>query len=255
MDTNDSDRVWEKFFEQHDSIVSLLDSHASLLVEMRHHCADGTAARDLIQSRLLNAENLIATFKSSTESLREVTNREEVILKTSSDPSSRVPESLPHAPAEPTVDPSGLFSVDPNPSDINHLLQKKTTPKRKLDDFGSETIGANGGEQDGPSHKRPRSRDHAQPENDDSFVRGVEARVRAKEDRKKARSDKKRKRQSNEAMDDGGNGSRHKKQKSGAHKPLEIRHGRNNKRSKGESGNNEVQNERPTKKRKKSKSR
>jgi len=183
---------------------------------------------------------------------REVTNREEVILRTSNDPSSKVPDSHPQTAAEPTVDPSGLFSVDPNPSDINHLLQKNSTPKRKMDSFGPETIGANGGGQDGPPHKKPRSSDHAEPENDDSFLRGVEARVRAKEDRKKARSDKKRKRQSNDATDDGGNGSGHKKQKSGAHKPLEMRHGRNNKRSKGESGNS---NERPTKKRKKSKSR
>ncbi|KAI1615122.1 hypothetical protein EDD37DRAFT_649878 [Exophiala viscosa] len=252
MDTDDSEIVWAKFFGQHDSIVSLLDSHASLLVEMCKHCADGTAARDMIQSRLLHTETLIATFKSSTESLREVTNREEVILKTSDGPSSKVTESLPQSPAEPTVDPSGLFSVDPNPSDINHLLQKNATPKRKTGGSGSEFVGVNGGEQEGPPHKRPRSNDPPQPENDDSFLRGVEARVRAKEDRKKARSDKKRKRQSNDAMEDGGNGSRHKKQKSGAHKPLEMRHGRNNKRSKGESGNND---ERPTKKRKKSKSR
>jgi hypothetical protein len=179
-----------------------------------------------------------------------VTNREEVILKASDDPSSKVSESLPNIPAEPAVDPSGLFSVDPNPSDINHLLQEKGTPKRKLAGFDPQS-----GEHSPRKRPRPSDQDEQQAsEPDDSFVRGVEARVRAKEDRRKARSDKKRKRRSNDPIDDGGNGPRHKKQKQGSNKPLE-RHGRNSKRSKGESSSNEPQNERPNKKRKKSKSR
>lgn len=177
-----------------------------------------------------------------------MTNREEVILKASSDPSSKVSESVPNIPAEPTVDPSGLFSVDPNPSDINHLLQEKSTPKRKLAGFDPQS-----GEHSARKRPRPSDQDQA-AEDDDSFVRGVEARVRAKEDRRKARSDKKRKRRSNDEIEDGGKGPQNKKQKHAANKPLEIRHGRNSKRPKGESSN-ESKNERPNKKRKKSKSR
>lgn len=58
-----------QFFDQHQTLVSLLDIHASLLVEMRKHCADSSQTLDLIQTRLLTTENIIATLKESTESL------------------------------------------------------------------------------------------------------------------------------------------------------------------------------------------
>jgi hypothetical protein len=94
---------------------------------------------------------------------------------------------------------------------------------------------------------------------DDSFVRGVQARIKAKEDRRKARLNKKRKRQSdNSTSASGSKGPKNKKQKqkheakSSSFIPLDAKPG-GGKRSNAEPSMNGTQNGPPNKKRKKTK--
>jgi hypothetical protein len=252
--------------------VSLLDSHASLLVQLREHCAGSTAALEAIQARLLSTETLIAGFKSSAESLvcstihspfqrqelgltnsvqRSITNQED--FKPTD--SSSLPRPKPSISTERTTDPSGLFTFDTNPSIVSDLLKANTTPKRKMNSQGHDADGTtdNQGEP-----KRPRLNGHDEQEaseEDDSFVRGVEARVQAKANRKKERFDKKRKRQSDSSMTSANNGQQNKRAKhegkSPANKPLEIRQNHNGKRSQSASNSSRTQNGRPNKKRRK----
>jgi len=244
-----SENIWQNFFQQHDSIVSLLDSHASLLVQLREHCAGSTTVLDAIQARLLSTETLIAGFRSSAESLRSITNQEDF---ESTDSVSR-PQPKPSISTERTTDPSGLFTFDTTPTVVSDLLKENTTPKRKMNAQGHD---AHGTTEDQREHKRPRLNGHdeqAVSEEDDSFVRGVEARVQAKANRKKERFDKKRKRQSDGSMTSVNNGQQHKRPKhegkSPANKPLEIRQHHNGKRSQSASKSNRTQSGRPNKKR------
>ncbi|KAK5455933.1 hypothetical protein LTS15_005251 [Exophiala xenobiotica] len=251
MATDASGNIWQDFFQQQGSIVSLLDSHASLLVQLREHCAGSTAALEAIQARLLSTETLIAGFKSSAESLRSITNQED--FKPTD--SSSLPPPKPSVSTERTTDPSGLFTFDTNPSIVSDLLKANTTPKRKMNSQGYD---ADGTTENQGEPKRPRLNGHDEQgasEEDDSFVRGVEARVQAKANRKKERFDKKRKRQSDSSMTSANNGQQHKRAKhegkSPANKPLEIRQNHNGKRSQSASNSNRTQNGRPNKKRRK----
>ncbi|KAK5274953.1 hypothetical protein LTR99_004339 [Exophiala xenobiotica] len=251
MATDASENIWQNFFQQQGSIVSLLDSHASLLVQLREHCAGSTAALEAIQARLLSTETLIAGFKSSAESLRSITNQED--FKPTD--SSSLPRPKPSISTERTTDPSGLFTFDTNPSIVSDMLKANTTPKRKMNSQGHD---ADGTTENQGEPKRPRLNGHDEQEaseEDDSFVRGVEARVQAKANRKKERFDKKRKRQSDSSMTSANNGQQNKRAKhegkSPANKPLEIRQNHNGKRSQSASNSSRTQSGRPNKKRRK----
>lgn len=169
------------------------------------------------------------------------------------------------------VDPSGLFSVDPNPTPVDQLIQEttvkgKSTSKRK---FNGEELQPNNdtGLSEGESRQKRAKRNTeaaapAQPDEDedDSFIRRVEAKGRMKEQRKRARSEKKRKRQSNSSINGGSTGPKNKKQKQ-AHgvkqaskSSLDVQQNQNGKRSIVQQNGGRTQNGRPNKKRKKSKS-
>ncbi|KIY01661.1 uncharacterized protein Z520_01798 [Fonsecaea multimorphosa CBS 102226] len=218
MATEISDETWKAFLDQHNSLLTLLDSHASLLAEMRKFCLDNSQTLGLLQDRLNATENLIATFKLSAESLTDITKREEQVPKEDAkvpEPEIlnvpipvAVPKPKPQLPAEPILDPSGFFAVDTNPTPIEQLYKQKPTvavkakdgPKRKA---SGEQLDPNSVSENEPVRKKPKqSHKREAPviqEEDDSFVKRVEARSRAKEERKKARLDKKRKRQSGDS--------------------------------------------------------
>ncbi|OAP65762.1 hypothetical protein AYL99_01734 [Fonsecaea erecta] len=212
------DKTWKAFLEQHNSLVTLLDSHASLLAEMRKFCLENSATLGLVQDRLKNTESLIATFKLSAESLTDITNREEQVVKEdveAPEPETfnvpiptAVPKPKSHLSTEPLLDPSGFFAVDTNPTPIEQLYKEKPAvairangPKRKA---SGEQTQPNIVSENEHMRKKPRQghkREEPTPqEEDDSFLKRVEARSRAKEERKKAKSDKKRKRQSGDSM-------------------------------------------------------
>ena len=151
-------------------------------------------------------------------------------------------------PTAPTVDSSGLFSIDANPSIVSDLLKGKTTPKRKMQNDGTTEL----------EHERKKPKPNGQPqqessEEEDSFVRGVEARVQAKANRKKERTDKKRKRQSDGSASGGNKSHQHKRLKQEGNppgnKPLEIRQNGNGKRPQA-SSKNSMRGNKPHKKRK-----
>ncbi|KAJ9639130.1 hypothetical protein H2204_004038 [Knufia peltigerae] len=218
-----SKEIWQKFFLQHDSIVSLLDNHATVLIELRDHCAGSDAALEALKARLISTETLIAGFKSSSEALRSITNQDDF---ESTDPASR--RNIPLRTATPTVDSSGLFSFDANPSIVGDLLKEKSTPKRKLQTDGTIE----------PEHERKKSKSNGQlqpesSEEEDSFVRGVEARVQAKATRKKESTEKKRKRQSDGSASGENRSHQHKRLKqegNASGRPMDIRQNSNGKR-------------------------
>lgn len=133
----------------------------------------------------------------------DIWNKTQTGQPQSSAPISDPPKtSQPESASEPTLDASGLFSVDTNPTPVEQLFQshKAEQPssrgsKRKISDLEApfEAIGLSD-----QQHTPKKSRSHGQtiPEADDSFERGVEAKLRAKAERKKARENKKRKRAS-----------------------------------------------------------
>ncbi|KIW34241.1 uncharacterized protein PV07_01034 [Cladophialophora immunda] len=230
MATEIGDKTWEAFLDQHNSLLTLLDSHASLLAEMRKFCLDNSATMSLVQERLNTTESLIATFKLSTESLTDITKREEQVTKenakgpepetfnvpipvTASKPKSNLA-------AEPLLDPSGFFAVDTNPTPIEQLYKKpiiavkaKDGPKRKASGEQPPPNLVSDSERMRKKPKQGHEREETVPqEEDDSFLKKVEARSRAKEERKKARSDKKRKRQSGDSTGSA-KGPKNKKQK------------------------------------------
>jgi hypothetical protein len=154
--------------------------------------------------------------------------------------------------SDPFIDPSGLFTVDTNPTPVDQLVGGNNFKRKSVDHE------SHGEDVDRNDSRRKRARPSVQnndTEADDSFVRGVEARVRAKEERKKAKSEKKRKRQSDASISAGSKGPKNKKQKqrheskTSASKPLEIRPNQNSKRSNMDGR----QNGQPNKKRKKAK--
>lgn len=261
--------------------MTLLDTHASLLVEMRKYCADSDSALGLVKTRLVTTENLIATFKQSTESLvcssippqphlklnwiwqRDVTNREEVISKAASLPIPVGPSPKPHVPAEPALDPSGLFSVDANPTPVERLAQKKPSieaqmsqnQKRKYSEPEPQSNDANVASGSEPKRRKASPSDGRPvpaPEEEDSFVRRVEARTRAKEERRRTKMEKKRKRQSDSSINSRSKGPKNKKQKQKHGPKLVERQTPNGKRSNAEPNSNGIPNGQPTKKRKKS---
>ncbi|EXJ84819.1 hypothetical protein A1O3_05492 [Capronia epimyces CBS 606.96] len=266
------EQIWEQFLAQHQSLVSSLDTHASLLAQMRKHCIDGGPVVGLIETRLITTENMIATFKESTDSLREVVRQEEAPPKATSYSIPIVAAPEPHVSNPPVIDPSGLFTVDTNPTPLEHLFRDKTTngdeskkhAKRKASDLENHAQVRNSGSGHAPQSKKARS-NHQQSEEavgeDDSFIRGVEARSRAKEERRKARTEKKRKRQSDGSTNSVNKGPKNKKQKQkhtpklpATTKPVETQTKKGNKRNKEEAASNGAPNGRPIKKRKKSKS-
>ncbi|KIX00075.1 uncharacterized protein Z518_05132 [Rhinocladiella mackenziei CBS 650.93] len=271
MAADAAESLWQKFFDQHKSIVSLLDTHASLLAEMCQSCADISPAQELVQARLAHTESLIATFKESTESVREATKREEIIFEATSSPPHNVPPPRPHVPATPALDPSGLFTVDTNPTPIEQLFRdnsksgdkSKNQSKRKGDEPQVQLSYVNGASHDSPKKKKKKLKPSDQgPEQDsgadDSFLRGVEARLQAKEERKKAKQDKKRKRQSDSSISNGVKGPKNKKRKQrhdnkASSKTLEIRQNQSSKRPNAESTGTGTQNDQPSKKQKKNK--
>ncbi|EHY59309.1 hypothetical protein ABEF95_015286 [Exophiala dermatitidis] len=266
--TGSEEKLWQSFFDQHQSLVSLLDTHASLLAEMRKHCADSAAVK-LVETRLVTTENLIATFRESTESLREVSKQQEAVPKKADNFNPTmpypVPAPQPHIPTEPIVDPSGLFTVDTNPTPLDQLFQNKSNPtsankakkqgkKRKASDSGHGPTAGDGGSENTPESKKLRSsagQEHQEAAGeDDSFVRGVEERARAKEERRKARADKKRKRQSDGSTNSSSKGPKNKKQKQ---RHMEKLAANGDGPAPGGKRANETQNSHPSKKRKKTK--
>ncbi|OCT44740.1 hypothetical protein CLCR_06122 [Cladophialophora carrionii] len=244
MATEIGDKTWETFLDQHNSIVALLDTHASLLVEMRKLCGDKSATRSLILGRLNITEKSIATFKQSTESLQEVTKREEqVIMEDSKAPETEAP-TIPIRPTKKpksqksvnaVPDPSGFFTIDPNPTPIEQLYKEKSgkdktkeNPKRKIE--ADRPLRAEQGTAEEPERKRPKKNHErnvktpptAEDEqvedmqeadgDDDDFVKAVEARAKAREEKKMAKANKKRKRQSEESTE-GANITKNKKRK------------------------------------------
>ncbi|KIW97912.1 uncharacterized protein Z519_01496 [Cladophialophora bantiana CBS 173.52] len=231
MATEIGDKTWEAFLHQHNSLLILLDSHASLLAEMRKFCVDSSATLDLVQTRLLTTESLIATFKLSTESLAEITKREEQNIKEDARaPEAQLPtvpmpattaKSNAHLATEPLLDPSGLFTVDTNPTPIDQLYKEKPVtavkakdrPKRKASGQQPDSGIVSQNEPLPKRSKKGHEQEGLAPkEEDDSFLKRVEARSRAKEERKKARLDKKRKRQSGDSTGSA-KGPKKKKQK------------------------------------------
>ncbi|EXJ55509.1 hypothetical protein A1O7_08437 [Cladophialophora yegresii CBS 114405] len=250
MATEIGNKAWETFLDQHNSIVSLLDTHASLLVEMRKLCDDKSATRSLILGRLNVTEKSIATFKQSTESLQEVMKREEqVVGEESKAPETEVP-TIPIRPTKkPTSqksvkavpDPSGFFTIDPNPTPIEQLYKQKPgkekpaglakakeNPKRKVE--ADRPPRAEQANEEEPKRKRSK-KDHERKvtppppaedekaegvqepdDDDDDFVKAVEARAKAREEKKRAKANKKRKRQSDDSTE-GANSTKNKKRK------------------------------------------
>ncbi|KIW82006.1 hypothetical protein Z517_05032 [Fonsecaea pedrosoi CBS 271.37] len=218
MDPDVGEKTWQKFFYQHNSLLALLDAHASLLAEMRKFCLDNSATMNLVQERLNTTESLIATFKLSTESLTEVTKREEQVTEDAKVPEPEILDiPIPTStagqkaptPAEPLLDPSGFFAVDTNPTPIEQLYKEKPIvavkarngPKRKVsgEQIQPATTSENERMRKRPKHGEDQRDNPVQEEEDDSFLKRVEARSRAKEERKKAKTDKKRKRQSGDS--------------------------------------------------------
>lgn len=132
-----------QFQDQHKSLVSLLDNHASLLVEMRSFCLDSGPAQDLVQIRLNTTETLIATFKQSIELLTEAAKREEPLTP---DEPTQIPIPERNSPIVPIpivgsqkkpvpakleADPSGLFTIDTNPTPIEQLYKEKPFQREK----------------------------------------------------------------------------------------------------------------------------
>ena len=107
-----------------------------------------------------------------------------------------------------------------NPTPIEQLYPKKVNPeskpkansKRKLSDL-EDLHDVNGS---GEQHRKKGRNGHEQAQSsdqDDSFLRGVEARIQAKEEKKQARMEKKRKRRSDTSTNGGSKGPKNKKQK------------------------------------------
>jgi len=246
MASGTSEQAWDNFLDQHQSIVSLLNTHASLLVGLRKHSDASSHTLDLIQTRLYDIEAFVATLQQSNELLREKTNPHGV----GSVPGLPLP--TPNVPSEPFIDPSGLFTVDTNPTPLDQLVRLNNSKRKSLD---HESRGDN---IDGDEARRKRARPSDQnkdSEADDSFERGVEARVRAREDRMKAKHKKKRKRPSDASISAGSKGPKDKKQKqrheskTSASKPLAVRPIQSSKRP----NTDGRQNGQPNKKRKKTK--
>lgn len=143
----------------------------------------------------------------------------------SSDSSSHTTQTpLPASSSEPTVDASGLFSVDTNPTPLERLYQPRTTTKEAL----GQNTKRKSSDLDIPlatldftdhqhNYKRVRSQEQSDitvPEVDDSFEREVEAKLKLKEERKRAQDNKKRKRDSDtSATPANGKGPRTKRQR------------------------------------------
>ncbi|KAK5046050.1 hypothetical protein LTR84_008507 [Exophiala bonariae] len=196
---------WQDILDQHVSIVTLLEAHASLLVDsMSQHVTGESSAQKLLETRLEKTEGLILFFRESASALGEISNATANGQSQSSAPITEPPTNLhPSTAPEPTVDASGLFSVDTNPTPFEHLYQPKNDEqpsrsglKRKIADLEApfEAIGLSD-----QQHTPKKQRSHVQPNRvvqdaDDFFDRGVEAKLKAKAERKKARENKKRKR-------------------------------------------------------------
>jgi hypothetical protein len=225
---------WPQFLEQHNSLVKSLDDHASLLVEMQNFCAENSNVQNAVQKRLNVTENLIATFKQSSELLAEATLREGQVLPEEPKASNQNPEREILTPkskkqkiTEKSTDPSGLFMVDPTPTPLNKLMKEKPTvavranegQKRRVRDDEELEAPVTEQEKSDRKIKRPRkkrSNDESLPQSksepvgepaaeaddaEEDFAKAVEARVRAKEERRKAKAERKRKRSINDSMD------------------------------------------------------
>jgi colicin import membrane protein len=217
---------------------------------MRKLCDENSATRALILGRLNITEQSIATFKQSTESLQEVTKREEqVIGEDSKAPGTEIPtvpirptkKPKSQKPVKAVPDPSGFFTIDPNPTPIEQLYKEKIgktkptasfkakeSPKRRIEADHPPRPEAGSAEE--PTRKKtkknherkapPRPTVEDEQANgvqepggdDDDFVKAVEARTKAKEEKKKAKANKKRKRQSEDSTE-GAGGTKKKKLK------------------------------------------
>jgi hypothetical protein len=223
--------------------VTLLDEHASLLAGMGKACENNGELHDLVYARLNTTESLLATFKQSTESLQEVTKREEPVRNgdsaTPQETAQEVPIRVIKVPKsqkakKPEMDPSGLFSIDTNPTPVDQLYKEnsrsrmqsgtmpaKLPPKRKAEEAlprmvlttnknstpkKAKTVHVEAEqspsagpppptvEDDGGDEEQPPA-DKGDDEDDD-FVKRVEARTRARDLKKKQKENKKRKRES-----------------------------------------------------------
>ncbi|KEF54221.1 uncharacterized protein A1O9_10017, partial [Exophiala aquamarina CBS 119918] len=203
--------------EQHKSVITVLETHASLLLDsMGQNIAIEVETLRLLQYRLQKTEDLISFFKESSAALYLAEfNKDAFTNRTVNGmPQPQSPASSPNTAqsprparaAEPTVDASGLFSVDTNPTPLERLYQSRTTgrealgqeSKRKASDLDIplETLDFLDHQH---NNKRTRNRgddDIDIPEVDDSFEREVEARLKSKEERKRSQDNKKRKRES-----------------------------------------------------------
>ena len=192
---------------------------------MRKLCKEGTKTHEAVHVRLMTTENLLGRLKDSTERLQFITGREEDVIKDAREAAEPEISAVPvrpfkiptsQIPTKSAPDPSGLFTLDPNPTPIEQLYKERPTPmvttpgkwKRTFEDQKSQAEAAAENE---PDRKRPkRDGKHsgvAQPrvekengvkdgdDEDESFTKAVEARAKAKEEKRLSRKDKKRKRE------------------------------------------------------------
>lgn len=171
------------------------------------------------------------------------------------------------------MDPSGLFSVDTNPTPVADLYHptkhvngsSRKQTKRKIEESDITEVASDELSGNEHSRKKYRDKDHIHiPEVDESFEKGVEARLRAKEERKAAKENKKRKRHSDSSSVPSAKPNQNKKQKhthngavairpndASSTKPGDRSHlGKRN--SGGRATNSTAQNNQPSKRRKKS---
>jgi hypothetical protein len=223
-----------QFLAQHNSLVKLLDSHATLLAEMHVSCAKNSTVQNAVQKRLSNTEVLIFTFNKSAELLADASKHEEQVLPEESKVSEQIsereilkPRSKMQKITEKSTDPSGLFMVDPTPTPLDKLMKEKPTvpiranegQKRKARDDDRSEAPAIDQEKSERKIKKPKKKhskhspvaestsdpgqEHGQGADDaeEEFAKAVEARIQAKEGKRKAKAERKRKRSTNDSMD------------------------------------------------------
>ncbi|KIV93637.1 hypothetical protein PV10_04835 [Exophiala mesophila] len=292
MATEISESSWNEIVSSFDTTLEKLEAHRTLLQSLvPSQISRNDLAVEQIQKQLEHTLQIIVIFKQSIPTNSKPATRpvaspappkspeptEEHQAEISRGEDDKETTSTPHIPAEPTIDPSGLFSVDTNPTPIEELIRAKPVHagkqhndrghKRKI----SQTEGAALEEYNSSEHtpKKNRGKDSTHiPEADDSFEKGVAARLKAKQDRKIAKSNKKRKRQSDSSSGPGSSSNKatqNKKMKKANGKPkanpsgtesktnLGLRPAPKKRNSGGGAVNGDSHNQRASKRRKKSK--
>ena len=232
--------LWQQALEQHGNV---LKNHLEFWQRtMKDKSIDG-ALRLAAQKCISNTQTMINKWekfdarkgkiwpvgdprnrlkkRSADEAENEV--KEEPKKKSKSknpQPSNEDPSSLATRPTiPPAKDPSGLFMVDTNPSDVKDLLDEfgsrqdpgsKKKRKRLEDDNGETLQSASTADTARLNGKRKKHENIAearkQPEDDEvhnkSFEAKVELRLKEKEEQRKQKANKKRKRESENSVED-----------------------------------------------------